>query len=239
MLQNTQGKKYTYSCRSMADFNGKIVEKQLNGTLLKLDGTEIWTRFTGDFNAYNLLAVYASACLLGIDREKILLGISQLVPVAGRFETFISEKGVMVVVDYAHTPDALDNVLSTIRGLIGKNNKVITVVGAGGDRDKTKRPEMASVACRYSEQVILTSDNPRSEDPLAIIEGMWQGVKENEREKVKAISDRKEAIENAVAMASSGDIILIAGKGHENYQEIQGVKYHFDDREVVCELLGI
>ncbi len=239
MLQNTKARKCTYSCRTMADFNGKIIEKQLDGTLLKLDGVEVWTQFTGDFNAYNLLAVYASACLLGMDKEMVLSGLSQLVPVAGRFETFISANGVMAVVDYAHTPDALENVLSTIRGLVGKNNKVITVVGAGGDRDRTKRPEMAEAACRYSEQVILTSDNPRSEDPEAIIKEMWVGVKDEEQEKVSSVPDRKEAIGKAVSLARTGDIILVAGKGHEDYQEIQGVKYHFDDREVVRELLGL
>ena len=239
MLQNTKAGKYTYSCRALADFNGKIVEKQLNGTLLKLDGTEVWTQFTGDFNAYNLLAVYATACLLGMEKEKVLTGLSQLVPVAGRFETFVSVNGVMAVVDYAHTPDALENVLSTIRGLVGKNNKVITVVGAGGDRDRTKRPEMASAACRYSELVILTSDNPRSEEPEAIIQEMWVGVKEEECKKVSSVADRKKAIEAAVELAHAGDIILVAGKGHEDYQEIKGVKYHFDDREVVRELLGL
>jgi UDP-N-acetylmuramoyl-L-alanyl-D-glutamate--2,6-diaminopimelate ligase len=169
----------------------------------------------------------------------VLSGLSQLVPVAGRFETFISANGVMAVVDYAHTPDALENVLSTIRGLVGKNNKVITVVGAGGDRDRTKRPEMAEAACRYSEQVILTSDNPRSEDPEAIIKEMWVGVKDEEQEKVSSVPDRKGAIGKAVSLARTGDIILVAGKGHEDYQEIQGVKYHFDDREVVRELLGL
>ena len=233
MLQNTAARKYTYSCRTMADFTGKVIEKHLDGTLLQLDGREIWTRFTGDFNAYNLLAVYAAARLLELDPEKIPEGISLLTPVSGRFETLISQEGVVAVVDYAHTPDAVENVLSTIKGLKGKGNKVITVVGAGGDRDKTKRPEMADAACRYSDRVILTSDNPRSEEPAAIIADMQAGVQPEYRRSVLSITDRKEAIRTALMMASKGDIVLIAGKGHENYQEIKGVKYHFDDKEIV------
>ncbi len=239
MLQNTKAHKFTYSCRTMADFNCKIVEKQLDGTLLQLDGTEVWTKFTGDFNAYNILAVYASACLLGFDRDDVLGYISRLIPVSGRFETIISPSGIMAVVDYAHTPDAVENVLSTIRGLVRKNNIVITVVGAGGDRDKTKRPEMAEAACRYSDRVILTSDNPRSEEPEAIIRDMWAGVQAEYQNKVCSITDRREAIQKAIAMASSGDIILVAGKGHEDYQEIKGVKHHFDDKEVVREFFGL
>lgn len=238
MLQNTVARKFTYSCRTMADFNCKVMEKRLDGTLLKLDGTEVWTKFTGDFNAYNILAVYASACLLGFGKEEVLAQVSRLVPVSGRFETLISPSGVMAVVDYAHTPDAVENVLSTIRGLVKRGNRVITVVGAGGDRDKTKRPEMAEAACRYSDQVILTSDNPRSEEPEAIIQDMWTGVKEADRERVRRITDRKEAIREAVSMAVSGDIILVAGKGHENYQEIKGIKHHFDDKEVVREFFA-
>lgn len=233
MLQNTQARKYTYSCRTSADFNAKVVEKHLDGTLLRLDGEEVWTRFTGDFNAYNILAVYATACLLGFPKQDVLTWISQLVPVSGRFETLMSASGIMVVVDYAHTPDAIENVLSTITGLKGKNNLAITVVGAGGDRDKTKRPEMAEAACRYSDRVILTSDNPRSEEPEAIIRDMLAGVKAEYQEKVQSVSDRKEAIRMAIAMASKGDIVLVAGKGHENYQEVKGVKHHFDDKEVV------
>lgn len=236
MLQNTVARKYTYSCRTMADFSCRIVEKHLDGTLLKLDGKEVWTKFTGDFNAYNILAVYASACLLGFAQEEVLKYVSMLVPVSGRFETLMSSTGVMAVVDYAHTPDAVENVLSTIRGLVKKGNTVITVVGAGGDRDKTKRPEMAEAACRYSDYVILTSDNPRSEVPEDIIRDMQAGVKEDCREKVEAITDRKEAIRKAVSMAAKGDIILVAGKGHENYQEIKGVKHHFDDKEVIWEI---
>lgn len=235
MLQNTEAGKFTYSCRTLADFNGRVVEKHLDGTLLKLDGEEVWTKFTGDFNAYNILAVYAAACLLGFPKEEVLRYVSSLIPVSGRFETLISSMGVMAVVDYAHTPDALENVLSTIEGLKGTNS-VITVVGAGGDRDKTKRPEMADAACRYSDKVILTSDNPRSEVPEEIIRDMQAGVKEEYLSKVVSITDRKEAIETALRMASKGDIVLVAGKGHENYQEIKGVKYHFDDKEVIREI---
>lgn len=235
MLQNTKARKYSYSCRTMADFNARIVEKRLDSTLLKLDGEEVWTRFTGDFNAYNILAVYATALLLGFPKEEVLGYVSQLVPVSGRFETLISPEGVMVVVDYAHTPDALENVLSTIQGLKGKTTQVVTVCGAGGDRDKTKRPEMAEMACRYSDRVILTSDNPRSEDPEEILRDMQVGVKPEWQDKVTVITDRKQAIEAALTKATPGDIVLVAGKGHENYQEIKGVKYHFDDKEVVCD----
>ncbi len=238
MLQNTAARKAVYSCRSLADFNGRIVEKHLDGMLLKLDGQEVWTKFTGDFNAYNLLAVYAAACLLGFDREKVLECVSRLVPVSGRFETLISKEGVMVVVDYAHTPDALENVLSTIRGLVRGGNIVVTVVGAGGNRDKTKRPEMADAACRYSDRVILTSDNPRFEEPEEIIRDMESGVKEEYAARVCSITDRREAIREAIAGAGKGDIVLVAGKGHENYQEVKGVKHHFDDKEVVREMFG-
>ena len=239
MLQNTVARKYTYSCRRMADFNCKTLERHLDGTLLLLDGSEVWTRFVGDFNAYNLLAVHASARLLDFRKEELLPVMSMLVPVSGRFETLISTEGVMAVVDYAHTPDAVENVLSTICGLKGRDNQVITVVGAGGDRDKTKRPEMADAACRYSDHVILTSDNPRSEDPEQIIRDMLTGVKEGFQYRVEAITDRKEAIRKAIGMASKGDIILVAGKGHENYQEVKGVKHHFDDKEVIREIFDL
>ena len=239
MLQNTRAHRYTYSCRTMADFTAKVIEKHLDGTLLRLDGEEVWTKFTGDFNAYNLLAVYAAARLLGFPKENVLEYVSLLVPVSGRFETLISTEGVMAVVDYAHTPDAVENVLSTICGLKGRDNQVITVVGAGGDRDKTKRPEMADAACRYSDHVILTSDNPRSEDPEQIIRDMLTGVKEGFQYRVEAITDRKEAIRKAIGMASKGDIILVAGKGHENYQEVKGVKHHFDDKEVIREIFDL
>lgn len=239
MLQNTEARRFAYSCRTLADFNAKVEERRLDGTLLLLDGKEVWTKFTGDFNAYNLLAVYSSACLLGFEKEDILRCMSMLVPVSGRFETILSKKGVVAVVDYAHTPDAIENVLSTIKGLKGKNNIVITVVGAGGDRDRTKRPEMADAACRYSDRVILTSDNPRSEEPEAILSDMWEGVKEEYKKRVISITDRREAIRTALMSASQGDIVLIAGKGHENYQEIKGVKHHFDDKEVVNEIFNM
>lgn len=239
MLQNTKAHKYVYSCRTMADFNARIVEKRLDGTLLNLDGTEVWTKFTGDFNAYNILAVYAAARLLGFDKDDVLMYVSRLVPVSGRFETIVSPAGVVAVVDYAHTPDAVENVLSTIRGLVRKGNRVITVVGAGGDRDKTKRPEMADAACRYSDGVILTSDNPRSEEPEDIIRDMWTGVKAECRDKVCSVTDRREAIQKALATAVAGDIVLVAGKGHEDYQEIKGVKHHFDDKEVIREFWGL
>lgn len=238
MLQNTRARRYMYSCRTMADFNAKVVEKRLDGTLLRLDGEEVWTKFTGDFNAYNILAVYAAACLLGFEKADVLRWVSALVPVSGRFETLLSARGVMAVVDYAHTPDALENVLSTIAGLKGKGRMVVTVVGAGGDRDRTKRPEMADAACRYSDRVVLTSDNPRSEDPEAIIQDMLAGVKAECAGKVETITDRREAIAHALAMAGEGDIVLIAGKGHENYQEVKGVKHHFDDKEVVREVFA-
>lgn len=239
MLQNTLARRYTYSCHTMADFTCKAVEKHLDGTLLSFDGSEVWTKFVGDFNAYNLLAVYATACLLEFNRSEILRGMSMLVPVSGRFETMLSPEGVVAVVDYAHTPDAIENVLSTIQGLKGKGKKVVTVVGAGGDRDKTKRPEMAEAACRLSDRVILTSDNPRSEEPEAIIADMQAGVKDEYRRNVLTITDRREAIRTALMLATAGDIVLIAGKGHENYQEIKGVKHHFDDKEVVREIFKI
>ncbi|WP_026207336.1 UDP-N-acetylmuramoyl-L-alanyl-D-glutamate--2,6-diaminopimelate ligase [Butyricimonas synergistica] len=238
MLQNTKARKYTYSCKRMADFNCKTLERHLDSMLLLLDGSEVWTKFTGDFNAYNLLAVYSAARLLGFDKEELLPVMSMLVPVSGRFETILSREGVMAVVDYAHTPDALENVLSTIGGL-KKDGTVITVVGAGGDRDRTKRPEMAEVACRLSDRVVLTSDNPRSEEPAAIIEDMRAGVPEDARDRVLAIADRKEAIRTALMLAKPGDIVLVAGKGHEDYQEIKGVKHHFDDKEVIKEIFKL
>lgn len=238
MLQNTSARRCTYSCKCLADFNAKVLEKHLDGTLLLLDGSEVWTMFTGDFNAYNLLAVYAAARLLEFGKEDVLRVMSLLTPVSGRFETLLSKTGIMAVVDYAHTPDALENVLSTIEGLRRQGSLIITVVGAGGDRDRTKRPEMARAACKYSDRVILTSDNPRSEDPVAIIEEMRAGVSDADAAKVLAITDRKEAIRTALMMAEEGDLVLVAGKGHEDYQEIKGVKYHFDDKEVIQEIFN-
>ncbi len=232
MLQNTKAKKYTYSCKRMADFNAKVIERHLDSTLLELDGCQVWTKFTGDFNAYNLLVVYATSILLGFDKETVLENLSLLVPVAGRFETIVSKDGVVAVVDYAHTPDAVENVLKTLQTL-KRDNRIITVVGAGGDRDKTKRPEMAKVACELSDMVILTSDNPRSEEPMDILNDMMAGVPAECADIVKVVIDRAEAIKNAIDSANGGDVVLVAGKGHEDYQEIKGVKYHFDDKEII------
>jgi UDP-N-acetylmuramoyl-L-alanyl-D-glutamate--2,6-diaminopimelate ligase len=238
MLQNCKARKFTYSARTMADFKVKVVESHFDGMLLNVNGKEFWNHFAGNFNAYNLLAVYGSAVLLEADPEEVLRVMSQLKPVDGRFEIFRSPIGYFAVVDYAHTPDALKNVLSTINEAKTANQVVFCVVGAGGDRDKTKRPEMAAEAVRASDRLILTSDNPRSEEPDQIIADMMAGVPAGMREKVLAISNRKEAIRTACMMAHKGDIILIAGKGHEDYQEIKGVKYHFDDREIVKEIFN-
>ena len=237
MLQNTKAKRYTYSCKRMADFNAKVIERHLDSTLLELDGEQVWTKFTGDFNAYNLLVVYATSILLGFAKDEVLEKISILAPVEGRFETIVSKSGVVAVVDYAHTPDAVENVLKTLQAL-KRDNKIITVVGAGGDRDKTKRPEMAKAACELSDVVILTSDNPRSEEPMYILNDMVAGVPAASTESVKVVVDRAEAIGEAIKMAVSGDIILVAGKGHEDYQEIKGVKYHFSDKEVIGEIFN-
>ena len=238
MLQNCKAKKYTYSARTMADFKVKVIESHFDGMLLNINGKEFWNHFAGNFNAYNLLAVYASALLLGADSEEVLRVMSLLKPVDGRFEIFRSPAGFFAVVDYAHTPDALKNVLSTINETRTGDQLVFCVVGAGGDRDKTKRPEMAAEAAQASDRVILTSDNPRSEEPEQIIADMMAGVPAAMRAKVVAITNRKEAIRTACMMAHPGDIILIAGKGHEDYQEIKGVKYHFDDREIVNEIFN-
>jgi len=238
MVQNCAAKVVTCSTRSMADYRCKVVESHFDGMLLNLDGQEIWTHFVGKFNASNLLQVYAAALQLGQEKEEVLPAISELTPVTGRFDAIRSFDGKMAIVDYAHTPDALKNVLSAIAEIRSGNEKVITVVGAGGDRDRTKRPEMAKEALLGSDLVILTSDNPRTEDPEAIIRDMEAGVP-NAGKKVLSITNRREAIKTAINIAVTGDIILIAGKGHENYQEINGVKHHFDDKEVVREFFGI
>jgi len=238
MLQNCQAHKYTYSARAMADFRVKVIESHFDGMLLSINGKEFWNHFAGNFNAYNLLAVYAAALLLGADGEEVLRVMSLLKPVDGRFEIFRSPVGYFVVVDYAHTPDALKNVLSTIHETRTTEQLVFCVVGAGGDRDKTKRPEMAAEAAQASDRVILTSDNPRSEEPEQIIADMMAGVSAAMRSKVLAITNRKEAIRTACMMAHPGDVILIAGKGHEDYQEIKGVKHPFDDREIVKEIFN-
>lgn len=235
MVQNSKAAVKTYSLRSMADFRCKILESHFDGTQLWLDGTDVWTNFIGEFNAYNLLSVYATAILLGQRKEDVLRIISTLRSVSGRFEYLRSNTGVTAIVDYAHTPDALDNVIRAINQLRGGSGQLITVVGCGGDRDRTKRPVMARVAAENSSKVILTSDNPRSEDPDAIIAEMMVGVDPANRRKVVNITDRREAIRTACMLSQKGDIILVAGKGHEDYQEIKGVKHHFDDKEVIRE----
>jgi UDP-N-acetylmuramoyl-L-alanyl-D-glutamate--2,6-diaminopimelate ligase len=238
MLQNTKAAKQTYSLRSLANFHCKILEKHFDGMLLSIDGHEIWTHFTGVFNASNLLAVTGAAILLGADREEVFRILSELRPVSGRFEIIRSPEGKYAVVDYAHTPDAIKNVLSGITEIRTGNEQIITVVGAGGDRDKTKRPEMAAEAVKQSDKVILTSDNPRSEEPEQILADMEVGVEPHQKHKVLSIVNRKEAIKTACMLAKPGDIILVAGKGHEDYQEIKGVKHHFDDKEVINEIFG-
>ncbi len=237
MLQNTKASKKRYSLRAQADFMGRIIESRLDGTLITFNNHEVEVLFTGKFNAYNLTAVYAIAILLGWDPEQVLINMSRLVPVAGRFQAFHSPKGYTAIVDYAHTPDAVVNVLNAIRDVIGNNGNIITVVGAGGNRDKGKRPIMAKEAAARSQRVILTSDNPRDEEPADILRDMEAGLDDEGRTKTLSISDRREAIRTAATIAGSGDVILIAGKGHEDYQEIKGVKYHFDDREVVAEII--
>nr|WP_320117249.1 UDP-N-acetylmuramoyl-L-alanyl-D-glutamate--2,6-diaminopimelate ligase [uncultured Marinifilum sp.] len=239
MLQNTKAHKFLYSTRSFADFRCRILEKHFSGMLLEMDEVETWTNFIGEFNAHNLIAVYGAARLLNQSKEEILRGISELKSVDGRFESIISKEGVMAIVDYAHTPDALKNVLESIDVLRTRNEQVITVVGAGGDRDKTKRPLMAKISAELSDKLILTSDNPRSEDPNQIILDMKAGVDANNQRKVLAITDRKEAIRTACMLAQKNDIILVAGKGHEDYQEIKGVKHHFDDKEVIQEIFKL
>ena len=238
MLQNTKASKQTYSLRSLANFNCKVLEKHFDGMLLSIDGQEVWTHFTGVFNASNLMAVMGATILLGVERDDILRILSELRPVSGRFEIIRSPEGKYAVVDYAHTPDAIQNVLSGISEIRTGSEQIITVVGAGGDRDKTKRPEMAKEAVNQSDKVILTSDNPRSEEPEQILADMEAGIEANQKHKVLSIVNRKEAIKTACMLAKPGDIILVAGKGHEDYQEIKGVKYHFDDKEVINEIFG-
>jgi UDP-N-acetylmuramoyl-L-alanyl-D-glutamate--2,6-diaminopimelate ligase len=231
MLQNTKAHKKNYALKSMADYKGKILENQFGGLLLLIDNDEVWFKMVGSFNAYNLLAVYAAAMLLDQDRNKVLTSLSKLHGAEGRFDYVISPNKIIGIVDYAHTPDAVQNVLSTIHNIRKGTEKVITVIGCGGDRDKTKRPIMAKVACEWSDKVILTSDNPRSEDPVQIIKDMEVGVTPTAQRNTVSITDRHEAIKTACMLAQPGDIILLAGKGHEKYQEIKGVKNHFDDKE--------
>lgn len=233
MVQNTKAHVYTYSLRSEADFRCRILETRLDGTLLQLNGRDIEVNFTGRFNAYNLTAVYGASILTGFPSDEVAVNMSRLVPVAGRFQTFRSADGVTAIVDYAHTPDALVNVLDTIREVVGNNGKITTVVGAGGDRDHGKRPIMARESACRSDQLILTSDNPRTEDPESIIAAMREGLTEDELRRTLCITDRREAIKTAIRMAQPGTVVLVAGKGHEPYQEINGVRHHFDDREEV------
>lgn len=233
MLQNTKAKKYSYALKTVADFKAKILEKQLSGTLISVDGTEVWTKLIGVFNIYNLTAIIATAELLGLEKLEVLTIISQLESVSGRFEYVVSNDGITAIVDYAHTPDALKNVLETINDIRTNNEKVITVVGCGGDRDKTKRPKMAHIASQLSNQAIFTSDNPRTENPQTILDEMEEGVSPENYKKTITVLDRKQAIKTACKFSETGDIILIAGKGHENYQEINGIRTHFDDLEEV------
>lgn len=229
MLQNTQAKKKTYALKTLADFKVKILEKQLSGTLISVDGTEVWTKLIGVFNIYNLTAIIATAELLGLEKLETLTIISELESVSGRFEYVISEDGITAIIDYAHTPDALKNVLETINDIRTGNEKVITVVGCGGDRDQTKRPKMAHIASQLSSQAIFTSDNPRTENPQTILDEMEVGVASENYRKTLTVLDRRQAIKTACKLSEAGDIILIAGKGHEDYQEINGVRAHFDD----------
>ena len=237
MVQNCKAKIKTYSTRSMADFRARIIECHFEGMYLEIDGREVGVQFIGKFNVSNLLAVYGAAVMLGKKPEDILLILSTLKSVAGRLEPIRSKEGVTAIVDYAHTPDALENVLNAIHEVLdGKGGQVITVCGAGGNRDKGKRPLMAQEAAKQSDRVIITSDNPRFEEPQDIINDMLEGLNAQQKKKTISIVDRKEAIRTATMMASKGDVILIAGKGHEDYQEIKGVKHHFDDREIVREI---
>jgi len=237
MLQNTKSKKYTYALKSYADYRAQILEKQFNGQLLKLDDNELWSKLIGDFNAYNLLAIYATADILGLEKMETLRLMSELENVDGRFQYYISKDKITAIVDYAHTPDALKNVLVTINALRTGNENVITVVGCGGDRDKSKRPVMGHIASEMSNQAIFTSDNPRTESPEAIIADMEAGVEAQNTKKVLSIENRRQAIRTACKLAMTNDIILVAGKGHETYQETNGVRVDFDDFKEVKEAL--
>ncbi|TAE00499.1 MAG: UDP-N-acetylmuramoyl-L-alanyl-D-glutamate--2,6-diaminopimelate ligase [Bacteroidetes bacterium] len=239
MLQNCKAKKHFYGIKSMADFKAKIVSNSPQGIELEIGHQQIWFQLIGEFNAYNLLTVYASAVLLGEDSLEILAALSALNPVKGRFERIMSKQNILAIVDYSHTPDSLQNVLKTIDHFRTRNEQVITVVGCGGNRDASKRPMMADIACKYSNKVILTSDNPRFEEPEQIIEQMQKGVQPIDFKKTMQIVDRAQAIQKACEIANSGDIILIAGKGHEDYQEIKGEKHHFDDREMVEKMFAL
>jgi len=237
MFQNTSARKLTYALKSYADYKAQILESQLSGLLLKINESEVWVRLIGTFNAYNLLAIYGTAVELGLDKLEVLRFLSELESVSGRFQYIVSDQKITAVVDYAHTPDALENVIKTINDIRTNNEQLITVVGCGGDRDKTKRPIMAHIASSMSNKVIITSDNPRTEDPIDIVADMEKGVEPQNQKKTLSIVDRKQAIKTACQLAGPNDIILIAGKGHETYQEIQGVRHDFDDMKIVKELL--
>jgi UDP-N-acetylmuramoyl-L-alanyl-D-glutamate--2,6-diaminopimelate ligase len=240
MLQNTNAAKYFYSLKTMADFKGRILENGLTGLVMTVNDQEVHFRLIGEFNAYNLLAVYGAAICMGEEKSDVLLHLSAMTGAEGRFEYYVSpNEKVIGIIDYAHTPDALINVLTTIQKLRKGHEQVITVVGCGGDRDKTKRPIMAEAACEYSHKAIFTSDNPRSEDPLEILKDMETGLSSAARRKYISIADRKESIKTAVSLSKPEDIILIAGKGHEKYQEIKGVKYPFDDKQVLMEMFEL
>ncbi|MBP3840191.1 MAG: UDP-N-acetylmuramoyl-L-alanyl-D-glutamate--2,6-diaminopimelate ligase, partial [Chryseobacterium sp.] len=236
MLQNTKATQKTYALKTMADYHGRILEADFNGMLLNFGGKEFWTTLTGKFNVYNLLLAYAVAIESGFHEEDVLKAMSQLKRVKGRFETLKSDSGIFFVIDYAHTPDALENILDSINDIRTKNERLITIFGCGGDRDHAKRPEMGKIATRKSTLAIITSDNPRSEDPAAIIKEIEAGVEPQNFSKYTSIPDRKEAMKMAIKFAEPKDIILVAGKGHEDYQEINGVKHHFDDKETIVEL---
>jgi UDP-N-acetylmuramoyl-L-alanyl-D-glutamate--2,6-diaminopimelate ligase len=238
MLQNTAARKETYSLKNIGTFKGKVLACGLLGLQMEIDNKEVWFKLIGSFNAYNLLGVYGAAILLGEDSDEVLMQLSDIQPPAGRFEQVVSKKNIVGIVDYAHTPDALKNVLETIVDLREGNQQIITVVGCGGNRDTTKRPVMAEIACKMSDKVILTSDNPRNENPMDILAEMQKGIPAIHFKKTETIEDRHEAILAAVKMAKQEDIILVAGKGHETYQEIKGVKHHFDDKEVLREAFG-
>jgi UDP-N-acetylmuramoyl-L-alanyl-D-glutamate--2,6-diaminopimelate ligase len=238
MLQNTSARKRTYALKSYSDYKAQILENQLSGLLLKINDNEVWVKLIGTFNAYNLLAIYGTAIELGMDSLEALRLLSELESVSGRFQFIVSSDKITAIVDYAHTPDALENVLNTINNIRTNNEKLISVVGCGGDRDKTKRPIMANIASQMSDTVIFTSDNPRTENPATIISEMEKGVEPQNYKKTISIEDRKQAIKTACQLANANDIILIAGKGHENYQEINGVRHHFDDMETVNEFLS-
>jgi UDP-N-acetylmuramoyl-L-alanyl-D-glutamate--2,6-diaminopimelate ligase len=239
MLQNTRAAKHTFGLKKMVDYKAKIITNSMEGLELEIGGRNVWFKMIGDFNAYNLLGVYGAAVLLGEESDDVLVNLSALPGAPGRFERVLPGSKVTAIVDYAHTPDALKNVLETIGAFRTGKEQVITVVGCGGNRDRTKRPLMASIACKLSDKVVLTSDNPRDEDPMEIIREMQTGVMPSETRKTLVLADREEAIKTACMMAKENDIVLVAGKGHETYQEIKGVKFPFDDKEVMARMLKL